>query len=419
MVRRPKHRADDSGSSSSPGSPVVATEPDGSDTSPLADTPALADIPTPPETAARAAARLDSALRRIRANALVVVTVSVLALTTAGLAAAVPNTVTSTVAGAEVADLAGSPTSPPAPTSASSAGSSPASSPPPAPNAVPPPAAATQAAPAHPSTVHSGPPAKSSAHPPTAPDPIAEAVVQADQIAAGYPSMALGIAVIDLHTGELVEGTLGTQPFYAASLTKLLLAVDIMTRRETSDLPIPDADELLLTQALGPSDDEAMNALWVTYDGPSAVERVAQTLGLHETMLAPDSSQWGEVTVSARDMATVLKYMMSELSPSDRAFLVDSMQAAPGSAADGFDQAFGLLSPLLRAGHETEATGPIAKQGWMELIGGVLSLNSVGVVGGNSGYAVALLSSQAVAGDWDWARQQLTTVSDSLTASLS
>lgn len=187
------------------------------------------------------------------------------------------------------------------------------------------------------------------------------------------------MAVLDLQTGALAVD--GTGQFYSASLSKLMLVVDMLDR----DVPLSPADQSLIQRALGESDDNAMNSLWVKFGGPAAMSRIAGSLGMVATEASADSSQWGEVKVSPAGLTRLYQHIMVEMPADDHALVVTALNAAPPKATDGFDQYFGLLGGPLKA---------FAKQGWM-YYGNRLHLHSAGVVTvGEHQFAVALMSIQ-------------------------
>ena len=122
----------------------------------------------------------------------------------------------------------------------------------------------------------------------------------------------------------------------------------MLDRRRTEGLQVTDADLQLFARALGPSDDSAMNALWEKFDGAGAPARVSDRLGLEGTAAPRRTGQWGEVEVTAADYAALWKYVLDDMPADDRDLLISDMAAAPSTAKDGFDQAFGLLSPEMR-----------------------------------------------------------------------
>lgn len=217
----------------------------------------------------------------------------------------------------------------------------------------------------------------------------------ASAVAAAGGNLDLGLAVLDLRTGTLVDSN-GAQPFYSASLSKLILAVDMLQG------PLSDQDLSRLSRALSISDDSAMDALWTLHDGMGAISRVASLAGLTGTHAPDDPSQWGEVIVTADDVVRLYQYVLG--SQGLRDFVVPALSAAPEIAADGFDQEFGLLG-----------TGAFTKQGWMYYLPSDVYLHSAGVV--DDRYAIALLSVHS-GGSWQVARTSVNAVTSALLAPL-
>ncbi len=215
-----------------------------------------------------------------------------------------------------------------------------------------------------------------------------------DIVAAGGKS-DVGVAVLDLQTGQVISQE-GDQPFYSASLSKLILAVDALQQ------PLSADDQDLIHRALSASDDEAMDVLWTRFDGMDATGRVAAEAGLTGTHAPEDPSQWGEVVITADDMVQLYRYILA--SPA-RDTIVAALSSAPPTAADGFDQAFGLLG----------VTGAYAKQGWMYYLPSDVYLHSAGVL--DNRYAIAVLTTSPT-GNWTTARQSINAVSQALLAKL-
>ncbi|HUQ59545.1 serine hydrolase [Lentzea sp.] len=214
-------------------------------------------------------------------------------------------------------------------------------------------------------------------------------------IAAAGGASDVGVAVLDLDSGETVAEQ-GDKPFYSASLSKLILAVDALSR------PLSAEDQDLVHRALSASDDNAMDVLWTRFDGMDAIGRVAAEAGLTGTHAPDDPSQWGEVVITADDMVRLYHYILG--SPV-RDAVVAALSAAPATAADGFDQAFGLLG----------VTGVYAKQGWMYYLPSDVYLHSAGVL--DNRYAVAVLTTNPT-GDWTTARQSINAVTQAVLAKL-
>ncbi len=256
--------------------------------------------------------------------------------------------------------------------------------------------AATDAAPA---------PGSATATPgPPAPQGLARAAVVAAQARAGR-STQLGVAVLDRVTGELEVNDRGNEPFYTASLSKLVVAVDVLDRRRLEGLAVTEADLALIERALGPSDDAAMSALWDRFDGTGAPARVAQRLGIGGITAPRRVGQWGEVEVTPAAYAALLRYVLEGMPRDDGERVVADLDAAPDVARDGFDQAFGLLAPAVRRG-----PGAVAKQGWMCCFSRQYYLHSAGAVGADRRFVTVLLTRVPAASGPGAARTELTAI---------
>lgn len=214
-------------------------------------------------------------------------------------------------------------------------------------------------------------------------------------IAAAGGASDVGVAVLDLETDQVVSEQ-GDKPFYSASLSKLILAVDALQQQ------LSDEDQDLIHRALSASDDNAMDVLWTRFDGMDAIGRVAAEAGLTGTHAPDDPSQWGEVIITANDMVRLYHYILG--SP-ERDAVVAALSSAPATAADGFDQAFGLLG----------VTGVYAKQGWMYYLPSDVYLHSAGVL--DNRYAVAVLTTSPT-GSWTTARQSINAVTTAVLGKL-
>jgi hypothetical protein len=247
---------------------------------------------------------------------------------------------------------------------------------------------------------------------PPAPQGLARAAVAAAQARAAGPTQ-LGVAVLDRVTGELEVNDRGDEPFYTASLSKLVVVVDVLDRRRLEGLAVTEEDLALMARALGPSDDGAMSALWDRFDGTGASARVAQRLGITGITAPRRPGQWGEVEVTPAAYAALLRYVLEGMPAGDRERVVADLDAAPDVARDGFDQAFGLLAPAVRRGR-----GAVAKQGWMCCFSGQYYLHSAGAVGADRRFVTVLLTRVPRAGGPAAARTQLTAVATDAVAAL-
>lgn len=224
----------------------------------------------------------------------------------------------------------------------------------------------------------------------------------AQAVAAAAGGIDLDVAVLDLRTGVSASSLPTPEPMFAASLAKLVVAVDLIDRRRAEGLVVGAPDLELVRRALGPSDDAAMNELWERFDGQGAAERLSVRLGLTATAAPVDPSYWGQMTISAADLTTLYRHVLT-MPVADRELIIGALAAAPPVAADGFTQDFGLLAPR-RVGQA------VAKQGWMCCENQTSYLHSAGLVGDDGRFVVVLLSRQQFEQDWQPEKDRLTAV---------
>jgi hypothetical protein len=106
---------------------------------------------------------------------------------------------------------------------------------------------------------------------------------------------------------------------------------------------------------------------------------------------------------TARDLARFLALLPVVAHPADARALLVWMRTATPTAADGFDQRFGLFGAVPGL--------PAVKQGWMCCVGGNRHLHSVAVVGRR---VIVLLSEVPRSVGYDEARAALTTAATAL-----
>ncbi|MFC7344313.1 serine hydrolase [Saccharopolyspora griseoalba] len=221
------------------------------------------------------------------------------------------------------------------------------------------------------------------------------AVAAVERWSGAHARAAVGVAVLDRRTGDLVVGSAGSEPMYAASLTKLVLVVDVLER----GLDGARVRELV-RRMLGPSDDAAMNELWSRFGGQDAVRRVAARLELHDTRPPERPGWWGEAATSARDVAVVYRHVLTSVDAADRRLILGSLNAAPERAADGFDQNIGLM----RVG------GRAVKTAWACCSEGRVWTHSAGLW--EQRYAVALLLGEPSSSGYGRAGADLTAAAE-------
>jgi hypothetical protein len=207
---------------------------------------------------------------------------------------------------------------------------------------------------------------------------LAVAVARLETGASAAPSCVVGTddtcyADITEDNAPVGNGDAAHRPVFTASLVKLFVAEQLLHRAREGTLTLTAEDRAQMRAMIVGSDDAAASSLWVRFDGPQLVTEVAARYGLGGTAPPPRSGQWGETTTTAHDLAKFLSRLPVVAHSYDAALLLFWMRTVSPTAADGFDQRFGLLGPV--------PGRPAVKQGWMCCIGGQRYLHSVGIVG--------------------------------------
>jgi hypothetical protein len=213
------------------------------------------------------------------------------------------------------------------------------------------------------------------------------------QAAAATTGGSIAVAVFDATDRALLVSPDYQRPIFTASLIKPLIIAELLARQEAGELVLSPNDLVLMQRAATASDDNAMNTLWVRYDGPALVSAAATRLGLSGTAPPAEVGQWGQAVTTANDMATFLSRMDQAFGAQVAATLTGWLQATTMTAADGSGQLFGVLSP------SAGAAGPVAaKQGWMCCKDDRRQLHSAGVLA--DGRTVVLLGDFPDAVPW-------------------
>ncbi|WP_086846173.1 serine hydrolase [Amycolatopsis kentuckyensis] len=217
----------------------------------------------------------------------------------------------------------------------------------------------------------------------------------------------LGIEIVDLGACAVETRWKADQPQPAASVVKLLIALDLLDRSG-----VPSGSEATAVHSmLAASDDRVASRLWQQNGGPDIVRRQAGKLGLAHTTPPADAGQWGSTRMSPTDVVTVYRHITAGLSEDERAFVTGAMENAPRAAVDGFDQHFGIPRAFPGAAWAV-------KQGWGSSEGRRV-LNTTGLVRTATGtYAVAVMASWSDTIDWPAATTAVTTAVGSLKGSL-
>jgi len=221
------------------------------------------------------------------------------------------------------------------------------------------------------------------------PEDIGQLVLKAvDSVA---PGGMVGVLAVDTQTGQPVASYNADEPMYTASVVKLLIAIDLLHSQNWA----PDASTSAeLERMISYSDDNIASSLWVQDGGDSIVTRAASLIGLTGTQPPDDPSQWGEAKMSAQDVVTTYQFIQDDIPAQAQDVLLTGMSDAAATAADGFQQYFGIPDGM-------PGTTWAIKQGWMLLMSTTV-LNTTGMVGlgPSTPYAVAIMTELPAGTSW-------------------
>lgn len=237
--------------------------------------------------------------------------------------------------------------------------------------------------------------------PPATGPRIDGAAVQA--AAAGVePNTTLGAVVYDRISGVESLSVNADRQFRSASLVKLLIAIDALSRGAD------DRARQRIAAMLSLSDDKIASNLWVQA-GSDLIPRMVALIGLQGTEAPELAGKWGEVKLTAHDVVRVYQYVMNNLTPVDHTLIVNALAQAPEFAADDFDQHFGIPDGL--------NTQWAIKQGWGNNSSSMV-LHSTGLVGANWRYVVVLLTEHPLGSGWRTSAESVTAAAGALNGSL-
>ena len=190
------------------------------------------------------------------------------------------------------------------------------------------------------------------------------------------------MAVFDRTSGTTLASADADQQFPCMSVVKLFIAVDMLDHAPGGTLDPATADQV--RTMLSRSDDQIGSALWSTNGGSAIIDRTAQRLGLTGTEPPPNNpSEWGDTLTTPNDMVTLYRHITDQMPQPARDLIIDALAHTTETAADGFDQHFGIPSGL-------GGLPWAVKQGW-GTSGSEAAMDTTGLVGPNSRYIVVLL----------------------------
>ncbi|GAB2651901.1 serine hydrolase [Prescottella soli] len=195
------------------------------------------------------------------------------------------------------------------------------------------------------------------------------------------------IALLDRRDGHY-ESFADATPFATASVAKLFIADDLFYREATAELALGGDEHALVARMLEYSDDDAANQLWDQYGTSDMIVDVVSRYGLLDTSVPYDDHWWNTMT-TGRDLVDYYSAVLDGrggLDAAHRDEMMTYLRASSPTAADGYDQSFGIPAGLP---DETEIA---VKQGWMCCIDDRWTHLSTGVIGPDDRYVLVLVS---------------------------
>ncbi|TQF67257.1 serine hydrolase [Rhodococcus spelaei] len=201
----------------------------------------------------------------------------------------------------------------------------------------------------------------------------------------------ISIALLDRRTGQYA-GSADTTPVTTASVAKLFIADALLYRESSTKTPLSQDDRDLIEHMLESSDDDAANELWNEHGASDLVADVIGRYRLTATSEPYDGNWWNTETTAA-DLVGYYSGLLDGrggLERGGRQDMLGYLEAAKATAADGYDQRFGIPDGL--PGESTVAV----KQGWMCCIANQWLHLSTGLVGAGNRYVLVVASREDV-----------------------
>jgi hypothetical protein len=210
----------------------------------------------------------------------------------------------------------------------------------------------------------------------------------------------LSVLVHDRRTGRDLVAHQPDATYPAASLVKLLIALEALRRGEPAGV---------VAELLSRSDDEVAGRLWAQLGGPAIITGWAARIGLTSTRPPGEPGHWGGTLVTAADVVRCYRYLLDDAPAATRQIVLRALESAARRGSDGFEQLFGVPAAVT-------ATDWAVDQGWSCCDPG-RDLHTSGVVGDRR-YVVVVLTAQPAATSWAIATRRVTAVVKALAGPL-
>lgn len=200
----------------------------------------------------------------------------------------------------------------------------------------------------------------------------------------------VGFVLRDRKTGAMWRNEHAGDLTWTASTIKLAMVVNLLERNRSGKIKLSGEDRRLMTAMLHSSDDEAANTLWKRYSGTTfnaAFPKYGMTDLVAQRGYSATFPYWGYEKCTANDLDRLINHVLDTVPADDRAYIVGQMRQV------GPEQQWGVWGP---------DSG--AKNGWSEEDGGWV-MNSVGFVGQDERYTLAIMNNLKGEGGYDEGRE--------------
>ncbi|MET9227284.1 tat pathway signal sequence [Lentzea sp. NPDC003310] len=198
-----------------------------------------------------------------------------------------------------------------------------------------------------------------------------------------------GFVLRDRKSGAVWRNDHAGDMTWTASTIKLAMVVNLLERQRTGKIKLSADDRSLMNAMLHTSDDDAADSLWRKYTGATfnaAFPKYGMTDLVPQKGYTSAFPYWGFEKCTANDLDRLMNYVLDSVPADDREYILGQMRQV------GPVQQWGVWGP---------DSG--AKNGWSEEDGGWV-MNSVGFVGQDQRYTLAIMNNLKGEGAYDEGR---------------
>ncbi|WP_328393822.1 serine hydrolase [Nocardia sp. NBC_00416] len=207
-----------------------------------------------------------------------------------------------------------------------------------------------------------------------------------------------GIVVRDRMTGAVWRSADAGTLVWACSTPKLAMVVDLLLRNDSGALTLTAQDRELIHRMLNSSDDAAATTLWYRYGGEAEYAKRFPSYGMTDMKFTDQHEHhWGWILSTSNDLDRLMSYVLEELPARHRNYIVGEMRSVD------VNQQWGVWGAGAKA-------RPGNKNGWSDdNDDGSWLMNSVGFVGPDERYTVAIMNNTGVVEGGDKVGMETTT----------